>query len=496
MIGDKNMSITNPYSAGTANSKLFRIPAILTLKSGRILACGDVRYGNGTDDPANIETALRYSDDNGATWSDVIFVNSFEDMEHADHNKAIPKSASFCDSAICEAENNVIYHMCDACPAFMGLWSAGTYGKGSGYIDGKLSLCDKTSADKAESTTLDKAHYPYYVGDFVESGFAPVLKHSDNTLYNNYYVDKSYYIYTKAEGGFIPVTVKQMNKDGSLNNKDVHANVFFAYAPIKIYPTYYLWMKKSTDGGETWSDAKIINNQVESSGFTGFAPGRGITVNANGKTRVLFAIYDNNSRTEYTSAIYTEDGGETWHRSEKANKVGFAGKSSETQFVLMNNNIIRMYSRNIAGYISYCDSKDFGETWGEYTLDKALKYCSNCMVSFINYSKEIEGKKAIVASYPSRKIRKSGVIRIGLFGEDNKVEWKYRKNVTNSLNPFDFVYSCLTEDALGNILDLYESDKAEFTLKAYPLEELLVKESGKLSLINSIKSKYYNATRK
>ena len=105
------MNITNPYSAGTANSKLFRIPAILTLKSGRIIACGDIRYGNGTDDPANIETALRYSDDNGATWSEVIFVNSFEDMEHADHTKAIPKSASFCDAAICEAEDNVIYHM-------------------------------------------------------------------------------------------------------------------------------------------------------------------------------------------------------------------------------------------------------------------------------------------------------------------------------------------------------------------------------------------------
>ena len=93
------MSITNPFSAGVANSRLFRIPALFTLKSGRILACGDVRYGNGTDDPANIETAVRYSDDNGKTWSPVKFVNSFNDMAHADHNVAIPKSASFCEQA-------------------------------------------------------------------------------------------------------------------------------------------------------------------------------------------------------------------------------------------------------------------------------------------------------------------------------------------------------------------------------------------------------------
>lgn len=490
------MNITNPYAAGTADSKLFRIPAILTLKSGRILACADVRYGNGTDDPANIETAIRYSDDKGKTWSDVNFVNSFEDMEHADHNKAIPKSASFCDSAICEAEDNVIYHVCDACPAFMGLWSAGTYGKGSGYIDGKLALCDITSAEKAESTTLDKTHYPYFVGDFNEDGFAPVLKFSDNSSYNNFYVDKEYYIYKKESETLNEVTVKQMNKDGTLNDKDVHANIFFAYAPIKIYPTYYLWVKKSYDGGETWEKGEIINTQVNASGFTGFAPGRGIAIEKDGKTRVIFAIYDNNSRAEFTSAIYTDDGGKTWQRSPKANKVGLAGKSSETQFVLMNNGVLRMYSRNISKYISYCDSTDFGETWGEYTLDKSLKYCSNCMVSFINYSKEIEGKKVIVASYPSLKIRKGGVIKLGLYGEDNIVKWKYRKNVTDSLNPFSFVYSCITEDSNGNILDLYESDKAEFTLKGYSLEDLMVKDRASLSLVETIKSKIYNKTRK
>ncbi len=490
------MNISNPYAAGTANSKLFRIPAIYTLKSGRILACADVRYGNGTDDPANIETAIRYSDDNGKSWSDVKFVNHFDDMEDADHNVAIPKSASFCDSAICEAEDNVIYHMCDACPAFMGLWSAGTYGKSNGYIDGKLSLCDKTSAERAESTTLNKKNYPYYVGDFDEKGFAPILKHSDNSGYENYYVDEEYYIYVKTNDKLKAVTIKQMNKDGTLNDKDIHANVFYAYAPIKIYPTYYLWVKKSLDGGETWQNGKILNTQVDASGFTGYAPGRGIAVEKDGNLRVIFAIYDNNGRTEFTSAIYTDDGGKTWHRSEKASKVGMAGKSSETQFVLMNNNVLRMYSRNIAGCISYCDSTDFGETWGEYTLDKSLAYCSNCMISVINYTKEIDGKKAIIASYPSYKIRKGGTIRIGLFGKDNKVEWKYRKNITEGLRPFNFVYSCLTEDANGNILDLYESDKAEISLKVFTIDELKTNDRYKLSLIEKIKSKYLNITQK
>lgn len=487
-------SITNPYAPGTANSKLFRIPAILTLKSGRILACADVRYGNGTDDPANIETAIRYSDDNAKSWSDVIFVNHFNDMEDSDHNIAIPSSASFIDSAIVEAPDGTVYHVCDACPAYMGLWSAGTYGNSNGYINDKLALCDKTTPDKAENTKLTKENYPYYVGEFV-NGFAPVLKFEDNTSYNDYFVDKAYNLYQKKLNAFSPVMIKQLKKDGTLSSKEIIANIFYAYSPIKLYPTYYLWVKKSTDGGETWSDGKIINTEVNSKGFTGFSPGRGICLENNGKTRVIFAIYDNNDGREYASTIYTEDG-ETWHRSEKANQVGVAGKSSESQLVLLNNGILRMYSRNLAGYIGYCDSYDCGETWGKYTLDKELVYCSNCMFSIINYSKNIDGKNALIISYPSTKIRKSGVIKIGIYGEDNKVEWKYRKNVTTSLIPFTFVYSCLTEDTDGMIIDLYESYKAELSIVRYSINELKSHDKPERSIIKKIKSKIYNITRK
>ncbi len=490
------MSITNPYAPGTANSKLFRIPAILTLKSGRIIACADVRYGNGTDDPANIETAVRYSDDNAKTWSQVKFVNHFDDMEDADHNEAIPSSASFIDAAICEGADNEIYHVCDACPAFMGLWSAGTVGKANGYIDGKLALCDMTRYDDAESTALDKKHYPYYIDNFNNEGFAPVLCFADNKSYKNYYVSKSYHLYKNEGEGYTPVTIKQFNKDGTVSHRDIHANVFYAMSPVKLYPTYYLWVKKSLDGGETWGDGEIINTQINSTGFTGFAPGRGITVKVNGKARVIFAVYDNNSHREFTSAIYTDDGGKTWQRGEKANKVGMAGKSSESQFVLLNNNVLRMYSRNTAGFISYCDSSDFGETWGEYTMDKALKYCGNCMFSVINYSKKIQGKDAIVIAYPGEAIRKCGVIKIGFYDENNVVTWKYRKNVTDDLIPFTYVYSCITEDSNGNILDLYESYKAEISLVKYSIADLSVNDKANLSLVKKIKSAYCNATKK
>lgn len=486
--------ITNPYASGCAGSNLFRIPSLYTLKSGRIIACCDVRYGNGTDDPANVETAVRFSDDNGKTWSDVKFVNHFDDMEDKDHNEAFPASASFVDSATVESPDGVLYHACDACPAYMGLRSVGTYGKGSGFIDGKLALCDKTSADRPESTNLNKKTYPYYVGEF-HDGFAPVLKFSDNTGYNGYFVDRAYNLYRETDCGYSPVLINQMNKDGTLNDKKIAANIFYAHAPVKIYPTYYLWLKKSTDGGETWSDGEILNTQVNSKGFTGFAPGRGFCFEKDGKARIFFAVYDNNDGKEYASVIYSDDGN-TWHRSKKANRVGKSGKSSETQFVAMNNGVIRIYSRNSSEYIGYCESHDFGETWGEYTADKNLKYCSNCQFSVINYSKKIDGKNAIIISYPSEKTRKSGVVKIGLFGNDNTVVWKYSKKITESLNPFTFVYSCLTETADGNILLLYESYKAELSFSEFSLDGLKTHDKTALNLFMKIKSKIYNITRK
>ena len=489
-----SLKITNPYASGTFDSKLFRIPALLTLKNGRILACADVRYGNGTDDPANVDTGIRYSDDNGATWSESEFVNAFDDMEFQDHNKAIPTSASFVDSAIVQGEDGTVYHMCDACPSFMGLWGAGTYGKENGFIDGKLAVCDKTSHERAESTKLNKEKYPYFVDAFSTDGFAAVRRFDNNEIYDNYYVDRDYKVYKKSGEEYSPVLIKQMNKDGTLSEKDIIANLFYAYSPIKIYPTYYLWVKKSSDNGETWGDGRILNLEIKSKGFTGFAPGRGISIDYNGKNRIIFAVYDNNDGKEYTSVIYTDDG-ENWKRSEKANNVGVSGKSSETQFVFLNNGVLRMYSRNTAGYISYCDSTDGGESWSEYKQDKSLAYCSNCQFSVINYSKEIDGKKVIIISYPSTKTRKLGVIKVGFVNNDNTVEWRYRKNVTDSLNPFSFVYSCITELSDGSIVDLYESDKAELSCVRYTLDDLKVNDKG-ISGIAKLKSFIFNKTRK
>lgn len=468
-------AVSQPFGKGTAGSEYFRIPSLTALKSGRIFASADVRYGNGTDSPANIDTGVRYSDDSGKTWSDVNLVNHFTDFEDRDSDVVVTSSASFIDSAAVEDGDGNIYLLCDACPAFMGAPYAKPFD--NGYIDGKIAICDKTTETELESSKLDKEHYPYYIDEFSD-GFAPIKRFTDSSSYNLYYVDKEYNLYQKSDSGFEKVMINQLDCMGNKTDKMTQANVFYACSPVKIYPAFYLWLRISSDGGETFGDPIILNTQISSKGFTAACPGKGFFTEYNGKSRIMFPIYDNNDIAERTSIIYSDDSGKTWHRSEKIKGGIFGIKSSEGQLVELNNGVLRLYSRNEADYIGYSDSSDGGETWSRYKLDPELKYCSNCMVSFINYDGLIDGKKAVIASYPTTKKRKQGVIRIGLIDDNNKIDWKYCYNVTTDTTDFTFVYSCLAQCAEEKISLFYENDKAALTYAEYSVDELKVNEKN------------------
>ncbi len=474
-------ALSQPYEKGTAGTEYFRIPSLTVLKSGRIMAAADIRYGNGTDSPANIDTAVRFSDDNGNSWSDVNLVNHFCDFEDADSDHVVTSSASFIDSTAVADNDDNIYLLCDACPAFMGAPYAKPYK--NGYLNGKIALCDKTTESAAESEKLDTAHYPYYIDDF-SGDFAQIKKYADSSSYNGYCVDREYNLYISDSGITEKVMINQLDALGNKTEKKVQANVFYACSPVKIYPAFYLWMRKSTDGGNSWSSPVILNPQINSSGFTAACPGKGFCCEYNGKNRILFPIYDNNDVAERTSVIYSDDGGATWQRSEKIRGGIFGIKSSEAQIVMLSDGVLRLYSRNQANYIGYADSTDGGATWSRYRLDSKLKYCSNCMVSFINYSGLIDGRNAIIASYPSEKTRKSGVIRVGLYDENNKVDWKYCYKVTDSGNDYDFVYSCLAQCG-EKVMLFYENDKASLTLSEYSVDTLL-EETAEQSFFEKI----------
>jgi len=65
--GQSGCGVSVPYTAGTEGYSAFRIPAIVTTKSGDLLAFAEGR-SDGLGDAGNIDTVVKRSTDGGCTW--------------------------------------------------------------------------------------------------------------------------------------------------------------------------------------------------------------------------------------------------------------------------------------------------------------------------------------------------------------------------------------------------------------------------------------------
>lgn len=461
-------SYEQPFAEGTMGSETYRIPAILTLNDGTVMAAADMRYGHGQDSPGNIDTLVAVSKDGYTDWEYTV-VNHFDDYADGVNDTG---SASFIDSALAQSKvSGRIFIVTDAWTAYGGYPTAK---KGTGFttINGeKYMLLTTGSVNDALDT------FEYYIGKMVD-GFAPVLKLSDNSE-TGYTVDAEYDLYKNGEA----VMMAQVGSD-----KQVQQNVFYDAADFCAYNTCYLWMRYSDDNGKTWSEPVNLSSQVksDSESFLGICPGQGFVTEYNGKERIIFCVYDNNGAAENVSTIYSDDNGITWQRGAETSCRLATGKTSESQIVSLPDGTLRMYARNAFAYVTYADSTDGGVTWTKFRSDLNLSARANCMVSFINYSKKINGKSVILASYSSDpNERADGVVRVGLVNDDNSVDWITTYNVNNGF----FAYSCLTELADGNIGYLYEDAAAKISYAV-----LTVSDDGTISEINGNNISYEDDT--
>lgn len=476
----KKKEVTDPFPKGCMGSKRFRIPAMLVTKKGTVLAACDARWSHGLDSAGNLETVVARSRDGGCTWERQ-FVNHFDDVE--DGSERCIFSAGFIDPIVGEDSQGNLYLLTDLCPAFVGGWAVdgmvcGQQGGGR-HPNGRLALKDIESFTHAETQELNEETYPYYVGEAGADGYFPVLAIKDGQPYGDYVLDDEMYLYRRVDGEAEKVMIPQLNGEGEKTDTLIHANIFYAASPIKAYPGFHIVCRISRDDGKTWGRMRFVSGQIGARGYTATCPGKGYSYLYQGRERMLFPIYDNNLGTQFTSVIYTEDQGITWKRGQRAKETGLKEngeyiKSSESQIVELPDGSLRMFSRNLVQEITYTDSCDGGETWSKYTREPKLKYCGNCMVSFINYSRPIEGKAALVASYPGGDgepfRRVNGVIAIGLVdGETGDVDWKYHYPVNHA----PFYYSCLTELPDGNIALWYEYEEYAIRYTVYAMEELM-----------------------
>lgn len=107
-----------PFAANTGGSANFRIPVMVTLSDGAIVAAADARW-NHLGDACSIDIMVSRSKDNGKTWEYDLTIY-FNDSTNAKHNYG----ACFIDPLMVRDYEDKIYLMVDLYPrAFLSLFT-------------------------------------------------------------------------------------------------------------------------------------------------------------------------------------------------------------------------------------------------------------------------------------------------------------------------------------------------------------------------------------
>lgn len=441
----------------------YRIPALLTLKSGTVISAADARFGGTHDSPNNIDIAVARSEDGGKNWSKPELPFHYEDYE--DNTLEIPvgtqtrvnQSASFIDPVLLQDEETErVFLISDAMAAGYGSPQAVT---GSGYkeIQGKKYL----KLQKAGETD-----YNYTVRENGVIYNDTTNQPTEYSLNSNFEILKDNVLQTvkQKSSRFDPT-----NGSGQLvtdeTDKDVPMNIMYADAVFKALPTTWLYMKYSDDDGKTWSDPILLNGMVkaEDSRVLVTGPGRGMQIkNGEYKGRLIVPVYD----TAQSGIIYSDDHGATWNYAKGPSTKKAA--MSESQIVEMPDGTLRVYARSTGSKIAEAVSLDGGKTWTEAAYVPGMTQPGwGSQLSVIRYGDLIEGKPALIMSTPAGvgNYRRDGRVKIGLItdtgkegSEKYKIDWTYDYSV-DSKNA-GFAYSCLSElpnHQIGLMYEKYDS---------------------------------------
>lgn len=425
-------------------SHWYRIPSMVTLDDGTVVAAADARWDGGMDGGGNDVITAR-STDNGDTWS-YTWAGYYGDNGNV-FSKA---STSYCDSNIA-TDGKTLYML-------------STFFASGVAINGTSA-----NAQPSKDTGLDSqgrlllAHnggdYDYYVGAVGADGYASIYRTSDSTVVSGY----------KVNGEF------------ELFKHDAYVGcVWYSNCEFQAKKCQYLFFRTSTDGGKTWSAPSLVNARKSGEKFLGAGPGRAV-VTDDGTICMPVYVYGDNAwgsgdASQATSFIYSKDHGKTWSRTANftsTSSFGGSGWSSEAQLVDLGNGVVRCFYRNGKKKIMYCDAtwNGSGYQWGD-VVDTGIDIWGNCQLSAIMYPYLIDGKRAILVSSPSStQGRKTGAIFTLLLNDDNTVSTEYAKK-TITAEGATFAYSCLTVLKDGRVADLYETDACDFTYKVYDIQSL------------------------
>ena len=457
-----------PVTDANGSAYCYRIPGIVTLSDGTVVAMADQRW-NTYIDCGGLDTIVSVSHDNGKTW-EYTYANYLGDNGDV-YNQW---STTFIDPAIA-TDGETVYMIADLFPAGVSTWAAGyasQAGSGGFNADGYLMLRDlvgdtyRIADNNVKSAYIAMAtsrSYDFYL--FPENdGSYTIRRVADDSVVQGYSVDAMLHV-TSADGS-------------------VNTHLFQADSPYQVYPTNYLYLTTSADG-LNWSAPQLIRAKTASESAFLIGPGSGTYDAARGNMIFTAYCYSGSAGSQRSCLLWAGKDG-VWHRSEGATTDVW---SSEASAVVLENGTVRVFYRSGSTTLCYTDY-----LWvdGEYVRDvnntsvstAAVKNSGNgCMLTAVLYPEKINDKEMIFVATPATaNSRSNGHLYAFYVNKDGSMELAVDYDITPYASEY-YAYSCLTvltqgEEAGDLALfweDSWTSSPASCTIKydVLPIKEVL-----------------------
>lgn len=334
---------------GLCSSASYRIPSLLCLESGTLLAGADQRVSIPNDAPNHINFVLRRSLDAGRSWEDLqtVIERRGEGLEGA----CVIDSCMVQDPA-----TGRVHVLIDYFPGGIGQPKALP---GTGYDEqGRRLLVDS-------------------------SGGRYVVEHDGRVLSE----------YGEPTGVVMNDSLELLDNGEPAGHFDLVSGAhprqrFFAY------PTSHLLHIFSDDDGLTWSEPRDLNLELKEPWmrFLGTGPGSGIVLrHGEHAGRIVMPVYLNNEAhwlAMSAAVVYSDDHGESWTLSESPNtgrpaEDGLLDPATFTDetYSLYESTVVErmdgtllifMRNQDPSGCVARAQSQDGGRTWSAPVFDEAL----------------------------------------------------------------------------------------------------------------------------
>ena len=284
-----------------------------------------------------------------------------------------------------------------------------------------------------------------------EKKYLKVFDKDDGSVYDN--KDKKTNLSIQMTDTMPFTNLYNIYQDGK-----VIGNIYKDSSAYQIHQTSHLWLGHSTDKGRTWQCPVDITKQIADPRmkFLGTCPGVGLKHTSG---RLIFPVYysvGDDYNKENVAVIYTDDG-KNFHRSSVFGEDELIGElefnTSESQLIELNNGHIIIFVRNTSGKVLYAISDDMGETFSK-PKEVDFDSTSTCMVSVLKIQRQ--DKEYILLSNPDGPDRSHGSIKILEVKSDDSLEFLGRKMI----NDKHYGYSCLAHSPKKDTYGLlYEQEE-------------------------------------